>query len=69
MIGGNMKKAVSTCAVVLLLLMQRGASACPACVGKVTDDSPPFFQDEAYDLSEQIDGVDDIIAELWGGEE
>jgi len=38
---------------VLTVLAITRAVACPTCVGRITDQSPPFFSDEAYKLGAQ----------------
>ena len=53
-------------ACVLVMLAVTRAIACPTCVGRITDQSAPFFSDEAYrhdaepiqnDVEEQEEGL------------
>lgn len=38
--------------VVMCLMIFNQTHACPTHVGVIGDDTPPFFSDEAYDVSE-----------------
>ena len=45
---------------VLVALAVTRAVACPTCVGRISDQSAPFFSDEAYKSGAQDQAVDQI---------
>lgn len=49
----------------ILLLTILGIDACPTCMGRITQSSPPFFSDEFYKpTSDNMDEVYQAILEL-----
>ena len=55
--GRNILSALWILGVLLILVVTR-AIACPTCVGRITDYSPPFFSDEAYRSAAQEQASD-----------